>query len=89
MEVIFDQDIKFNNYCKAYNRRVWDNISIIKCCGVYTVLHTKKSYFLDYDDIEFYSEIIHRTTDEGIALVYARNEVDKLYKYYQELEEDM
>ena len=89
MEVIFDQDIKFNNYCKAYNRRVWDNISIIKCCGVYTVLHTKKFYFLDYEDIEFDSEIIHKTTNEGIALSYARNEVDKLHKYYQELEENM
>lgn len=89
MEVIFDQDIKFNKYCKAYNRRVWDNISIIKCCGVYTVLHTKKIYFLDYDDIEFDSEIIHITTDEGIALIYAKSEVDKLSKYYQELEENI
>ena len=89
MEIIFDQDIKFNNYCKAYNRRVWDNISIIKCCGVFTILHTKKFYFLDYDDIEFDSEIIHKTTNESIALVYARNEVDNLYKYYQELEETM
>ena len=89
MEIIFDQDIKFNNYCKEYNRRVCENISIIKCCGVYTVLHTKKFYFLDYDDIEFDSEIIHKTTDEGIALIYAKNEVEKLHKYYQELEENM
>lgn len=88
MEVIFDQDVKFNNYCKAYNSRVWDNISIIKCCGVYTTLRTKKFYFLDYDDIEFDSEIIHKTTDEGIALIYAKDEVEKARKYYQRLEDE-
>lgn len=87
MEIIFDQDVKFNNYCKAYNRRVWENISIIKCCGVYTVLRTKKFYLLDYDDIEFDSEIIYKTINEGIALIYARDEVTKLHKYYQELED--
>ena len=89
MEIIFDKNVRFNNYCKACNCRVWDNISIIKCCGVYTVLHTKKFYLLDYDDIEFDSEIIHKTTNEGIALIYAKGEVDKLHKYYQELEENM
>ena len=89
MEIIFDQDIKFNNYCKAYNRRVWENISNVKSCGVFTVLHTKKFYFLDYDDIEFDSEIIYKTTNEEIALIYAKDEVEKLHKYYQELEENM
>ena len=87
MEIIFDQDVKFNNYCKAYNRRVWENISVIKCCGVYIVLRTKKLYFLDYDDIEFDSEIIYKTANEGIALTYAKDEVKKLNKYYQELED--
>lgn len=86
MEVIFDQDVKFNNYCKAYNRRVWDNICIIKCFGVYTVLHTKKLYFLEYDDIEFDSEIIYKTTNEGIALIYAKAEATKWEEYYKELE---
>lgn len=88
MEIIFDQDVKFNNYCKAYNHRVWENISIIKCCGVYTVLHTTKFYFLEYDDIEFNSEIIYKTINEGIALIYAKDEVEKAHKYYQELEEN-